>query len=367
VIRSSTKRAALLIPAVAAALLVVAGGLSAPAQIEEKQAEAELVLAQIQEIDSKLSKAVDAYNGASVRLAELEAAIETNRRHLSIARESNRAAQRNLEQRVVALYVSGGEEDVLAIIFGATSIDDLLDRIDAAERISRQDTEIVDQVAASRRHIRQRQAALRRALREQRTVVAERSAKRREIERRLVERQALYASIEDEIEQLEAEERERQRRLQREAERRLPALQRDAAAAEAPVPDPNGLAAVPPAPPSRYAGVAGVAMQYLGIPYVWGGSSPAGFDCSGFVMYVYAQMGVSLPHHAASQYSYGVPVSRGDLQPGDIVFFDGLGHNGIYIGGGQFVHSPHTGDVVKISSVYDSWYAATYVGARRIL
>ena len=83
-------------------------------------------------------------------------------------------------------------------------------------------------------------------------------------------------------------------------------------------------------------------------------------------MYVYAQVGVSLPHHAASQYGMGSPVSRDQLAgPGDLVFFNGLGHNGIYIGGGQFIHAPHTGDVVKISSLSDSWYAATYVGASR--
>ena len=108
-------------------------------------------------------------------------------------------------------------------------------------------------------------------------------------------------------------------------------------------------------------------MQYLGTPYVWGGASPSGFDCSGLVMYVYAQVGVSLPHSSYAQYGYGSPVSRSDLQPGDLVFFDGLGHVGIYIGGDQFVHAPHTGDVVKISSLSEDWYAANYVGARRIL
>jgi cell wall-associated NlpC family hydrolase len=120
------------------------------------------------------------------------------------------------------------------------------------------------------------------------------------------------------------------------------------------------------APPSRYGGTVGVAMQYLGTPYRWGGSDPSGFDCSGFVMYVYSQMGVSLPHNAAAQFAYGTPVSRDQLEPGDIVFFDGLGHNGLYIGGGQFIHSPPTGDVVKISSLYDSWYSARWVGGRRI-
>jgi cell wall-associated NlpC family hydrolase len=64
--------------------------------------------------------------------------------------------------------------------------------------------------------------------------------------------------------------------------------------------------------------------------------------------------------------SVGVPVSRSELAPGDLVFFDGLGHMGMYIGGGQFIHAPHTGDVVKISSLSDSWYASTYVGAKRV-
>jgi cell wall-associated NlpC family hydrolase len=107
-------------------------------------------------------------------------------------------------------------------------------------------------------------------------------------------------------------------------------------------------------------------MRYLGVPYVWGGSSPSGFDCSGFTMYVYAQVGVSLPHYTGAQWNVGVPVSYSDLQPGDLVFFNGLGHEGLYIGGGQFIHAPHTGDVVKVSSLSESWYASTYVGARRI-
>lgn len=118
---------------------------------------------------------------------------------------------------------------------------------------------------------------------------------------------------------------------------------------------------------SRGAHVAGIAARYLGIPYRWGGSSPStGFDCSGFVMYLYAKVGVSLPHNAAAQYGYGRAVSRSNLAPGDLVFFDGLGHNGIYLGQGRFIHSPHSGDVVKISSIHDSWYASQWVGARRL-
>jgi cell wall-associated NlpC family hydrolase len=119
------------------------------------------------------------------------------------------------------------------------------------------------------------------------------------------------------------------------------------------------------APPSRFGGVVGIAMRYLGTPYRWGGASPGGFDCSGFTMYVFAQVGVSLPHYTGSQWGMGTPVSRDQLEPGDLVFFNGLGHVGIYVGGGSFIHAPHTGDVVKISSM-TGWYASTYMGARRL-
>jgi peptidoglycan DL-endopeptidase CwlO len=122
-------------------------------------------------------------------------------------------------------------------------------------------------------------------------------------------------------------------------------------------------------PPGRYSGVVGIAMRYLGTPYVWGGSSPSGFDCSGFVMYVFAQVGISLPHYTVAQYNYAdsVSVSRSQLQPGDLVFFAGLGHVGIYVGNGQFIHAPHTGDVVKIDSLSEGWYSSEYDGAKRIL
>jgi cell wall-associated NlpC family hydrolase len=81
-------------------------------------------------------------------------------------------------------------------------------------------------------------------------------------------------------------------------------------------------------------------------------------------MYVFAQLGISLPHYAAAQYGMGSPVPSDQLQPGDLVFFDGLGHVGIYIGGGQMIHAPHTGDVVKISPLTD--FGSGYVGARRL-
>jgi cell wall-associated NlpC family hydrolase len=109
-----------------------------------------------------------------------------------------------------------------------------------------------------------------------------------------------------------------------------------------------------------------VALRYLGTPYSWAGASPAGFDCSGFVMYVYGKLGIGLPHSSWMLWNVGRQVDRGHLQAGDIVFFNGESHVGIYMGQGRFVHSPHTGDVVRISSFSEGWYGSTFDGGRRV-
>ena len=106
-----------------------------------------------------------------------------------------------------------------------------------------------------------------------------------------------------------------------------------------------------------------VAKRYLGTPYSWAGASPAGFDCSGFVMYVYGRIGIQLPHSSWMLWGVGKPVARKHLRPGDIVFFNGLGHVGIYVGHGRFIHSPQTGDVVRIQRLS---HHGSYDGARRL-
>ena len=109
------------------------------------------------------------------------------------------------------------------------------------------------------------------------------------------------------------------------------------------------------------------ARHYLGVRYSYGGASPAsGFDCSGFTRFVYAHFGITLPHYSGAQFDRGRRVSRWGLRPGDLLFFDGFGHVGMYIGHGLFIHAPHTGTRVSINPLA-GWYSARYDGARRLL
>lgn len=362
------------IAVLAAALAVVAVSPAEPGQISSKRADAERVLAEIDAIDMELDRAVEAYNGATVQLETINRDLVANQKRLVTARANLAAAHKRVANRVLALYTSQ-EPDALAVLLGASSLGDLIERIDSVNRISKDDVRIAEEVTRFRNEVRTRQQHLVRAQAQQRKIVAQRAARRSAIEGQLAERQTLLASIKDEISKFRAAEQARQKRLAREARAQLRSAQTQTSDQQqsspppsdptppAPSPSPSPPPASPP--PSTHGGVVGIALRYLGVPYRWGGASPSGFDCSGFLVYVFAKVGVYLPHSSYMQFRLGRFVPRSALQPGDAVFFNGASHVGIYIGSGRFVHAPHTGDVVKISSLGDSWYSSTYVGARR--
>jgi len=348
--------------------LLVAGllGASAPRahadQISAKRAQAQSVLDQLQQLDAAAQLANSRYQAANERLRQVKQQLRVNRQALGVAHGNFRSAQHILMKRLVAIYTSEDQQSGLAVILGARSLDDLISRIETVNSVSSQNNAIIEQVLSFQRQMVHRRELLRRERVRQDRLVAARAAERNRIEGRLAAERRLYSSVKSQIQHLIAAQQ---------AEQAAAARSARAAAAQAAAPQrfAGGSPVSGPIPGDRYGGVVGIAMRYLGVKYVWGGASPSGFDCSGFVMYVYAQVGVSLPHYTVAQYNYpnSVSVPRNELEPGDLVFFAGLGHVGIYVGNGQFIHAPHTGDVVRIDSLSEGWYSSEYDGAKRIL
>jgi peptidoglycan DL-endopeptidase CwlO len=359
----SRRRQAQAILFVAGALCVATAANADPGSVAAKQAQAQQVLGQINQIDRNLDGAVEQYNLANVRLQKIEGDLRENRKQLTLARANLKISQKSLATRLVTAYTSTEDNSTLALLLGSTSFDDLLNRVEAISSTSTQDANIVREVRSSKIAIQQHEVELRDAHAAQQRIVAQKAAQRQHIESQLATRRQLLSSIRGQIQRLKAAEAAQQRQLEAAAQARI-------AGQSAPTVSGVGVGASTPegstvAPPNVHGGVVGIAMHYLGVPYVWGGSTPRGFDCSGLVMYVFAQIGVSVPHSSYSQATMGTPVSMSQLEPGDLVFFTGASHVGIYIGGGQFIHAPHTGDVVKISSL-SGYYASAFYTARRI-
>jgi cell wall-associated NlpC family hydrolase len=357
------------VAAASAAGLLLAVGPASGQTITSKRAQAEAIMAQVDGLNGNLEQTIEAYNYANIQLQQIDDDLASNAKHLVAAKKSLVVSRQRIAERLRDLYINGQGDSTLEVILGSSSLDDIIARLDAIERVSSQDAQILRTVKRYRKEVETRRSNLEKARTSQAHIVEDRAAEKQSIESQLAEQNRLLSSVKGEIAQMRAEEARRQAALAAQAQQRAEAaalaqqVQQDTAdqaytpSYEAPTYDPN-------LPAAQYGGVVSIALQYLGVPYVWGGSSPStGFDCSGFTSYVYAQVGVYLPHHAASQYGMGTPVPYDQLAPGDLVFFSGLGHVGIYIGDGQFVHAPHTGDVVRISSLAEH---GSYVGARRL-
>jgi len=363
----------LALAAVAAVAATVASAHSTP-QIRAERAKERAVLAEVNQIGVKLQAAQDAWWNAKQQVALVNQSLKRNEFRLHVARGNLHVAQQRLMSRLYSLYVSP-PPSTIEVLAGAHSASQVLDRVESARVLSQQDAALGTEAVHFEHAVQARERQLKR-LKQQRVAAAGRAAaEKQQVAAELGQQKRLLASIHTTISQLVAQEAARERAVRIAAEKRLAAEQaaRRAAAqaaAEQARQAPTSNAVITPPPPVNipignpgggHAAAASIALRYLGVPYVWGGASPSGFDCSGLVMYVYAQLGISLPHYTVAQWNATLPISS--PEPGDLVFFNGLGHVGIYIGGGRFVNAPHTGSVVRIDSMSSF---GGYDGARRV-
>ncbi len=365
-------RIRLLAPAVAVTgVLLVAIPAFASSPIDAKRAEAQQVYNEVQSLDENLGKADELINLANLRLAHVKYEQSINTRELAVARFNLTRSRTMIAQRLVSLYTTP-QPSTLEMILGATSLSSLLTRIDNADRLSSLDGQVISQVETFQTAVERdaRNLVSERAAAGQ--LLAQRRDEQQSISNQLAERQQLLASIRGQIATLEAQAAARQAALERAAAAQIAAARATQAAnvqsqvvgATVDTPSPQGASVLPASPYGSQ--VLAIAESFLGTPYVWGGAAPGGFDCSGLVMYSFAQLGVSLPHSSYAMWNYGIPVPENQLEPGDIVFFDDLGHVGLYVGGGEFIDAPYTGAFVRYDSLTNGWAQANYVGARRI-
>ena len=333
-------------------------------------------MAQVNQIGRKLQAADDAYVLAQHQVALVNQSLQKNQFRLHIARGNLKASQKRLMSRLYSLYVNG-TPSTIDVLAGAHSLSQVIDRAESAQALTNQDAALGKQALSFERSVQARERQLKQLKQKREQALRESAAEKQRAASELAQQRRLLASIHSSISQLQAQEAAREKAARAAAEARLKAeLAAQAAAKQAqeqqaqqtqtssspaPVLAPPPPVSVPTGSGAGHAAAASIALQYLGVPYVYGGASPSGFDCSGLVMYVYARLGISLPHYTVAQWNATTPISS--PAPGDLVFFNGLGHVGIYIGGGRFVNAPHTGSVVRIDSMSSF---GGYDGARRV-
>jgi len=318
-------------------LLSLSSVAQATPAIDRAKADAQALLNLIEKLDEELSEATEEYNYAAQQLEDTQAKIKKTTKNISKAETDLETAQEQLNQRLVNIYKSG-KLSMLDVIFEASSFSDLISRMNQWERVGRQDSQLVDQVGTYKHDVAEQKAELEVQLKDQENETELAETAKKKVLAQLEKQEKALKGKEKQIAQLKKEEAKRQAKLKAEAEARRKFLA------------------------SRPGIVINTAMRYLGVKYVWGGSSPKGFDCSGLVKYCYAKVGVSLPHSSRMQYNYGRHVSRSQLKPGDLVFFfNPIHHVGVYIGNGNMIHA--SAGRVHIAAVWKS----SYHGASRIL
>jgi cell wall-associated NlpC family hydrolase len=313
-------------------------------EFAKRQARLEELKAQLDQLDREAEIASESQNQAQERLDQLKSQLATSQADLGKAQAAYQVQEDLLANRAADIYRNGGNSTI-EVVLGSRSLPDFFRRLEFLGVIGEADANLAEQLQAQRDSLKTTADDLAYQQQQAEAMQFDLEARKRELQLRIADRQAMLTSAQSDL--LSMLDVEAARRAKDEA-----ALFQSIVKG---VTD-KGVTVTPGGPVET-------ALAYHGIPYVWGGATPAGFDCSGLVLYVFAQHGVTLPHYSGSQFLLGQKVDKSQLLPGDVVFFGSpIHHVGIYIGGGYVEHAPHTGDFVKISTL-DSM--AGYAGARR--
>lgn len=345
---TSTRRALVAI-VVGTALVLGAGAptqaLADPSAVAQKKREVRALKARLNQVEQRVSVAAERYNGAKWRLSVIQKRLDRNQKALEKAIKDLQVSQRILGDRLDALY-RRPDPGLVEVLVSSGSLTDAVSEMEGIERAGDEDAQVVGKVRRYRDRTRRVRVEL----------AKDRDAATVQVRRAEAERSRVQALLAQRQRMLESARADLRRAIQQERARRAAQARSLASSGYTPFngPLPDG---------AGNAEAARIALSFQGVPYVWGGESPAGFDCSGLAAYAYRQIGKSVPHYTYAIWGMFPQVPSDQLQPGDMVFFSGLGHMGIYIGGGNFVHAPQTGDVVRVQSLASR--AGNYVGAVR--
>ena len=323
-------------------LLVAAPAAPAAGSVKKAQARLKAVQARLESVSTQSEIAVEKYNQASSQLDTVRAQIKENEHLLKVAQYNLELANQQLQSRAQSIYKTR-DVGIVDVLFAASSFDELVTQLDMMERLGNSDVDIVHSINAYRADIKDRRLKLDADKKAAAKLVTERRAKKNEVLGLQNKLERLTHGIKAQIDALEAQ-----------------AAAAARAAAQNPTDPSTGTPPsgnVDPGGPG-HPEVVGIAQRYLGVPYVYGGASPNGFDCSGLAMFCYAQIGIGLAHGATLQQHASQFVSVNNLAPGDLVFFGGPSwsyHVGIYVGGGTMIDAPHTGAVVRYDGIGGAW------------
>jgi peptidoglycan DL-endopeptidase CwlO len=363
--------------AAAALSLVLLTGVVAPAfgaptnsAIKAKRKQADAAQTKLDDLQTQLEMRYEEHAQIEASLAQTRQLISITQHQLELATTQLLESQAQLDDRAMSIY-RNGEIDMVEVFVGAADFQDLITRLDLMRRIGRSDAALVLAVKDARSKVAAAESTLEAREAEQVALRDQARRKQSEYEAAYAEQKRYFATVNSQLRTLIKDERIRLEKL--EAARLKAAAEKARAQASS-----SGAKSLPfdqSKLGASHPEALVVARKYLGVPYLWGGTTPSGFDCSGLMQYSFRKVGISIPRTSREQFRAGayIPPDRLDLlEPGDMVFFGYHGdpsqihHVGMYTGGGDFLHAPQTGDVVRITSLTARIASrGDYVGAVR--